>query len=321
MFCPQPFEQIEIYENGDVYTCCPNFINFFSIGNIYHQCFDEIWNGEKALNFRKKILSGDFSLCSNNCNRKTCLNEQKDYLNEKVTMYPREIAVSSDKSCNVQCKICRDKLINIKHNENNIKEEIEKYWLPIFKDAQIIRFGCTGEPFFSVKEKLMIKMVADSYPKVKFDFHTNGILGNEVLLKELNVYSRMREITVSVHAATEKTYNSIVNAGNYKKVLENLNLYSKMKKNNLLHRFRLIFVVMSYNYNEMVDFAKLSQELGADVEFWAYRKNDTMLSNIYNEVSVVEKSNPSHNDLLKILENPIFDSQNVTLYPELKNLR
>lgn len=47
MFCPQPFEQIEIYESGDVYTCCPDFINFYSIGNIFKQPFSEIWNGEK----------------------------------------------------------------------------------------------------------------------------------------------------------------------------------------------------------------------------------------------------------------------------------
>ena len=70
----------------------------------------------------------------------------------------------------------------------------------------------------------------------------------------------------------------------------------------------------------MIDFAKLAQELDADVEFWAYRRNDTNLSDNYDEISVVEKNNPLHKDLLKILENPIFNSKNITLYPEINKL-
>ena len=54
-FCEQPFNRIEIYENGDVFNCCPPFINHYSVGNIFNTPFDEIWNGEKQKELRKKI--------------------------------------------------------------------------------------------------------------------------------------------------------------------------------------------------------------------------------------------------------------------------
>lgn len=324
MFCPQPFEQIEIYESGDVYTCCPDFINFLSLGNIFKQPFSEIWNGEKATNFREKILSGDFSLCNNICNRKLsflCSDIPEIYKNPNLDGFPKIIAVSSDNSCNVQCKICRDKLINNKYSENEIRDEIFKYWLPIFKDAKIVRFGCSGEPFFSLKEKLLIKSVAENYPDIKFDIHTNGILGNEKLLTDLGILNKLNEITVSIHASREKTYKKIVNYGNYKKVRENIKLYSNLRKKNLLNRLRFIFVVTAYNYKEMPDFVKLAKNLGADVEFWAYRKNDTALSDDFTSISVIDSTNKLHNDFLKILKNPLFDEKNVKLYPEINTLR
>ncbi len=48
MFCPQPFEQIEIYESGDVYTCC-KIVNY---GN-YKKVRENI---KLYSNLRKKIL-------------------------------------------------------------------------------------------------------------------------------------------------------------------------------------------------------------------------------------------------------------------------
>lgn len=57
MFCPQPFYVIEIFEHGYVYTCCPDYINNYSLGNIYELPFEKIWNGPKAINFRRMLLN------------------------------------------------------------------------------------------------------------------------------------------------------------------------------------------------------------------------------------------------------------------------
>lgn len=319
MFCGQPFEKIEIYENGEVYTCCPPFLQFYSIGNIFNEPFDEIWNGKKAQEFRQKMLNGDLSTCLDICNRKF-LNE-KPTNNHKLILdkYPEEISVSTDNICNINCTICRDNGHNIQ--QKDFEQELEEAWLPVFKNAKIVRFGCSGEPFSSLKEKALIKKITEKYPNVRFQFHTNGILGSELILKELNVYDRIEIMTVSMHSATEEIYNKVCIGGNYQRVIQNLNLYSKMKKENLIQFFRMIFVVYSENYKDMTKFIELAEELGAEAQFWAYRKNDTEIGRNYEKYSIIEPSHPLNKDLVNMLKQDIFNKPNVILYPELQALK
>lgn len=321
-FCTQPFNRIEIYEDGKVFNCCPPFINYYSIGNIYETSFDEIWNGEQVKNLRRKILNGDFSLCTDSCNMKMKNEVTFADFSEIVEKYPEEISISSDNICNVKCKICRDTQYGIKHDEENLKEEIEKLWLPVFKDAKLLRFGCSGEPFASRKETMIMKMAAEKYPDLRFHFHTNGILGNAERLKELNVYEKTDIITLSLHSASRRTYNKIVLGGNWDKVIENIKLYSKMKQENLIKQFRMIFVVFSENYKDMEEFVKLAKKYNAVAEFWALRYvENTKIGQNFEEYSLLNKNHKHHKDLVKILKKPIFDSENVMLYPELKELR
>lgn len=321
-FCEQPFNRIEIYENGDVFNCCPPFINHYSVGNIFKTPFDEIWNSEKQKELRRKILHCDYSLCSDLCNRK--INDDNNTRNytETVAEYPEEISISSDNTCNVKCKICRDENFKTEYNKENLETEIENIWLPIIKNAKLLRFGCSGEPFASYKERLLIKKSAEKYPDLKFHFHTNGILANEKTLKDLNVYDKIDTITVSLHSASRWTYNKIIRGGKYDKVISNLKLYSKMKQEGNLNHFRMIFVIYEENYKEMPNFVKLAQKFNAIAEFWALRENDTTeIGKNFEKYSIINPTNKKHKDFLKILNKPIFDNENVILYPEIKQFR
>lgn len=321
MFCTQPFNRIEIYENGDVYNCCPEFINNYKIGNIFKTPFDEIWNGEKVKNIRRHLLNGDFSLCNNICSRKYH-NENKDkYTSETVFDYPEDISISSDNSCNVKCKICRDENWHITFDKNSLDKEIEEIWLPVLKNAKIVRFGCSGEPFASYKETLLIQKIAQRYPDIKFHIHTNGILGNKEKLESLNIFNRIDKITVSMHSASLWTYNKIVRGGQYFKVLKNLKLYSEMKKSGLLNELRMIFVVYSENYKEMPGFVKLAKKYNASAEFWALRKSNTALCKNFEKYSIMNPEHKKHKELVNILKKPVFDEKNAILYPELSSLR
>ena len=314
-FCLQPFNRIEIYENGDVYNCCPPFVNNYSIGNIFKSNFDEIWNGDKVKELRNKILNSDFSLCSDLCNKK---NEteycEKTYI-DTVEDYPEEISVSSDNTCNVRCRICRDENFKTPYVKENLEEEINNIWLPVFKNAKLLRFGCSGEPFASYKETLIIKMAAQKYPNLKFHFHTNAILPNEKLLKKLNVFDKIDTITVSLHSASRWTYNKIIRGGKWDKVISNLKLYSKMKQENHLRSFRMIFCVYEENYKDMKKFIGFAKKFNAVPEFWALRENNcTQVGKNFEKYSLI---NP---ELIKILNSKEFKDENVVLYPELKKL-
>ena len=70
--CYQPFDEIEIYNSGRVYTCCPSFFKEdYYLGNIFEvDTFDEIWYSDKAIELRKRIIQNDFSLCNTDiCNK------------------------------------------------------------------------------------------------------------------------------------------------------------------------------------------------------------------------------------------------------------
>ncbi len=321
MFCTQPFNRIEIFANGNVFTCCPEYINNYSIGNIYETPFKDIWNGERAKSIRKKILQGDYTICNDICNLKNnnCTNEK--YFSETVEEYPSEVSISSDCTCNVRCRICRDEYQHSTYNKEDLEEEINTIWIPIFKNAKILKFGISGEPFASLKEKMIIKKAQEVYPDIKFHFHTNGILGNEKLLRELNVYNKTEIMTVSLHSASRWTYNRVVVGGNWDKVLSNLKLYSQMKRDNLLHQFRMIFVVYSENYKDIPKFVKLAKKYNAKAEFWALMKNDfNEIGRNFDKYSIINENHKYHKNLIKILKDPILQSENVVLYPVLNQL-
>ena len=321
-FCTQPFNRIEIYENGDVYNCCPSFIKYYSIGNIFQTPFKEIWNGEKARLLRRKILGGDFSMCDDTCSHKMHDECEKFDMPEFIEKYPSEISVSSDSVCNVKCKICRDEQYKTAFDKNTLEKEIENIWLPVFKDAELLRFGCSGEPFASFKETMLIKKAAEKYPDLKFHFHTNGILADEKKLKELNVFYKTDVITLSLHSASFWTYNKIVRGGNWGRVMKNMKLYSKMKKDGLIKQFRMIFVVYDENYKDMEKFAELAQKHNAAAEFWALRYvQNTELGRDFDKHSIINKNHKCYKELAKILKKPVFGSGNVILYPELKEIR
>ena len=322
-FCDQPFYRVEINTDGDVYTCCPSFLNI-SLGNIYKTPFDEIWNGDIAKNLRKNILSGEnLHMCSDLCYKKELsLNTVPSYNNEIINFYPLEIAISTDKTCNVKCIICRDSDTKIENQSENFDETINNILLPIFKDAKLVHFGIDGDPFSSKKECKLIKALAQKYPDIKYNLQSNGIIANEQFLKNLNVFNRIETMTVSIHAASWLTYNKIVKGGNWKRLLSNLSVYSNMKKQNIINNFKLIFCVFSENYKEMPKFVKLAQKYNAEAIFWTLRKNPkTNVGRNFSKYSVINPFHKKYNDLKRILKNPVFDSANVILHPDLKSLR
>lgn len=52
--CKAPFFYIEVFSDGNVYNCCPNYIKFFSIGNFYKNSIEEIWNSKEAKSLENK---------------------------------------------------------------------------------------------------------------------------------------------------------------------------------------------------------------------------------------------------------------------------
>ena len=309
-YCKRPFEEIEISNTGEVYTCCPNWNNFYSIGNIYKNSFDEIWNSKKAVDLRHKILNHDYSLCD----MQGCLYLKQNDFNSPYTTnctpimneYPKTVKFVYDYECNIACKICRDHLKRLSDDELELlNSKIDTFFLPFLQGAQVLIINAYGDPFGSRHSRLVIKKAAQKYPNLKFDFHTNGIVCDEKNFNELNITpDKISKIRISIHAASKETYGKIVPNGEvlFPKIIKNLKYLAKIREKHNNFPVYIHFVVSSTNYKEIPNFIDLAEEVNASPRFWEFRQENCsyqMQENLY----IVRKDHPLHNDLLSVLQN------------------
>lgn len=321
--CMAPFSEIEIDEDGNVNCCCVQYTNGYFFGNIYEQTFDEIWNGKKAKEFRQNLIDNKYT----HCNRGICNFGRLAPTNNKKSLdadYPKFVTIAYDRTCNLKCITCRDSIIReSKFSSQEIEENIEKYYLPICKNAEELVLNSIGECLISKHSRTLIKKASEKYPNLKFNIMTNGLVCNEIVLKNLGLYGKLSTIQVSIHAATKETYDKITRTSNFKYVMKNLKWLSEEKKKGKIPTVIINFVVNSLNYKEMPDFVQLAKDLDITASFWELQKwsgNTEMLKN-YENYAVFNRKHPQFQDLLEILKNPIFDSSYCLFNPMFQELR
>ncbi len=321
--CYAPFFTAEIFGRGIVYLCCPSYTKLEYIGNIFEQSWDEIWNCEAAKKFREKILKGDFSECNTNfcnpdffpmCHEVKYIDSNKlDFNNPKA----RLIKFSMDNSCNVACTICRNEIrCNDPARVEFLDSHIEKTFLPILKDAEIVNFTGTGDPFASKHDRKFIKLITEKYPHIKFDFHSNGILCDQKNLENLNVIDKLSTIQISLHSAKKETYDKIVKFGNWEKLNNNLEFLKNLIEIGKLNELQLNFVILSENYKDIPEFIELCKKYKAKAFFWQYRDIKGVYD--YDSVNVFSPLHKNHIDFIKIINNIPKDDPNIFMSPLLR---
>lgn len=329
LICDYPFRAVEIKPGGDVAFCCSNRINTIFIGNIFNNTLDEIWNSEVAVDYRKRILNQDYSLCD----KKICfyMNNQKDFfanveedMKPIMETLPNRVNLGYDFECNSNCIYCRDKIIR-----NNFKDNIKldaianKTIIPLIKNARNITLSSSGECLASKHSRNLIKKISKINPQVKFEIMTNGILANKKTFKALNIEDKIYDINVTVNAATKETHEKICRNKSFDRVMNNLLYLSTLKKENIIYTLTLSFVVSNLNYFEMPEFQKLSNRLGAFTIYWEFRNQEAEPHKDFDELAVHLPTHRNYNDLLKILKDPIFDdpSSRYMFNPVINSLR
>ena len=112
-------------------------------------------------------------------------------------------------------------------------------------------------------------------------------------------------MTVSLHAMKEKTYNKIVRGGNYKKVIENLEYLSSLKKQGKIERLELHFTVTSLNYKEIPDIIKYTRKLGAKIRLLGLDCSRD-LEKLYNQLNIQSTNHPDYNKLVMLTHKKEF---------------
>lgn len=326
-FCFAPFTRIEILPNGNCFVCCPHYLSI-SLGNIFKENLEEVYNSERAKLIRKSIVEGNFQYCS----IMTCpfissftlpskgipkVEEIYHKFSKGENFYPEYVSLCLDNSCNLYCKSCRTKrYIADRKRTEELYETFLKNIKPFLIHSKIILITGTGDPIASPFYRRVIKtIVTDPELKhLKLELFTNANLLSPKVYDLLQLSNRVQGIKVSIDAATKETYEKLRRGGRFDILLKNIDFISKLRINQEIKSLHFLFVVQKENYKEMPMFIDLAREFCADNVFFTKIRNwGTYTDEEFKDIYIFDPKHPEHEKFLETLLDPRLESKIVNL--------
>ncbi|UTW59599.1 SPASM domain-containing protein [Kordiimonas sp. SCSIO 12603] len=341
-FCSLPFEKLEIHGNGNVYSCCPGWIDL-PIGNARDNHVRDLWNGESSQKFRESILDGSFRYCR----KKICPSIQNDSLptveealkNPKyaeiiskqkrmIEDKPVEIDFSHDRSCNLECPSCRvNKILLTEGPEFDEKQYfhnqlVEEYFSEPSDHKFSIKVTGSGDPFASkIYREFLSDLDGADYPNLTVNLQTNGVMFTPKNWDRIHkIHDNLGFILVSADAATSETYDPIRKGGDWGLLMQNLEFLGQRRAEGKFTHFRMDFVVQDTNFHEMPAYVDLSKKMGADVVYFMIVRNwGTWSPEEFDTKCIWRETHPKFAEFMQVLRDPrlgdpMVDLGNVTHY-------
>jgi radical SAM protein with 4Fe4S-binding SPASM domain len=319
-FCKRPFELFNLFnEDGDV-SVCSWLLPEFKIGNILEQDVDEIWHSEAAKQCRESVLDGSFRYCRREICTYLFRDELPEIKNESDTVtadMPVDIRVAFDRTCNLTCPACRDRVyVPTERQKANMDIIYEKIF-PYLQHASRFNFGGRGEPFVSPFYMRVLENFKPENPKTLIRFETNGVLFNEENWNKIAHLAKCNlHVYVSVDSLYAPTYNYLRRGGNLEKVKNNLKFISKLRKKEDIKMLTIVMVVQESNFREMPDFVRYGLDvLGVDqVSFMPIYNKGNMSEAEMLVKDVLNPAHPYHQEFMKIMEHPLVKQPRVRIW-------
>ena len=326
-FCPNPFRQLDLEEDGTAFACCSAWLPT-PMGNLKHKTLDELWNGHAMQKIRESIYDGSFRYCRHDrCpviqngtlpsledgeleadigdavkNRRLVLDTPPVFLN-----------LCNDRSCNLYCPSCRTERINYTAGPEyqarfDLQQRLLKPYLQGKKDqAFTLSVTGSGDPFASkVFREQLFALDGREYPNMRVNLQTNGVLLTPRTWRRMHaIHENIEAVIVSFDAATEATYNIPRRGGHWNTLLENCKRLGEFRASGQLKYLRFDFVVQLANYTEMPAFVELSKTLGADSAYFSRMLDwGTWPRKEYLQQCVWEETHPLHEEFKQVLADP-----------------
>jgi MoaA/NifB/PqqE/SkfB family radical SAM enzyme len=336
LFCSKPFTWFEIthlHERGEVYMCCPTWLNV-PIGNLQHETVEEVWNGKEAQKIRRSILNGSFRYCNyNRCSFLQTVSgpvkrieevdepDLKEIIQKKITVLPhgpKDIICTYDRSCNLSCPSCRAEVVIEAKNRDEILKIQEKIQNGALKDAEYLHITGSGDPFGSpFFRKWLQTMKKQEMPGVKtIHLHTNALLWTPKMWNSIpeKIQGLITSAEISIDAAKEETYAVNRRGGNFELLLKNMEFISKLRREGSLEYVRVSMVVQENNFREMPEFVRLGRRFSCDLIYFGQLVNwGTFSEEEYRSRAIHLPTHPNHGDFLNLLRDGIFEEPGVYL--------
>ena len=317
MYCSNPFQRVDIHDDGEVYCCCQDWLPR-SIGNVLTTNLVDIWNGEMAESIRKSIIDQSFKYCS------AC-----PYLpgtggpvvpGSAPDNQPHRLGILKldyDRACNLACPSCRTYFYRDSRDGGKAKE-IQAAILSsgALELTDQIYVSGWGDPLASPLYMDFLLQLADlavnGMPRVFL--HTNGLLLDAAHWAKLGATSELVDwIGISIDAACEDTYH-INRGGSWAKLWNNIQFITSLRTPERNIKLKTFFTFQANNFREMVDFVHLSFDRGVnDIAFSALHNWGTYSPEDYTQRAVHMPSHPLHQEFLTVIANPIFRDLSISL--------
>lgn len=331
-FCRQPFEFLEIVDDGTCFVCCPGWLPH-SIGNLAENDVMAIWNSASAQMLRQSILEGTFQFCRpDQCPELSkgvlpCREEMErdvEYAdiirNKRVVLDrgPRILNPGYDKTCNLACPSCRQRQIALSGKQFSFADGLQDR---LFRSNRVLEDVCRiyltghGDPLASRLYRGLLERDLDikKYPKMRITLLTNGLLLTPEVWEGLSRKNVIDVVDVSLDAATSVTYGAL-RGGDWDSVIRNVGVLCEVRHEGRLEKVMINMTVQAANYKEMKAFVELGRRLGCTkVEFSTLANRGTYTLDEYIGLAVHDPGHPEHDAFLEELKDECFDDQLVDL--------
>lgn len=307
--------------DGEVYVCCASWLGI-SLGNIFQCNLADIWNSGNAITIRESILDESFRFCKSSIcpriisgaiDRETIPLKFKDLVANKqsrLDIVPDHLTLNYDNSCNLYCKSCRKnaKMMDKENVHRIIKFQDSLLDSDLFKKVRRVVVSGAGEALASkVYMNFLHKVNETNHPHLKISLRTNGMLLTPANWEQIkNAHFAIDLVSISIDAATNKTYRKLREGGDFNRLMDNLEFLARLKKTKKL-KIKFNFVVQKQNFKEMPAFLKLARRFGCDkVAFTKLANKGTYSKEEFNRLAVHQPGHPQLEKLKNIMRNPIF---------------
>lgn len=187
--------------------------------------------------------------------------ESENQLSE-VKSFPLDVSISITGKCNANCLFC-NYVPGSKNNQNYFySNHIKKMtWLKYVKKVGL--GGGVGEPLLHPQFLPIFKYLKRTYPHLKTRVISNGILLNDEICEVFA--GNLHRLRISLNAATKETWETLMRTRGFESVCQGISTLVRLKKEKRTKYPEIILMMVACreNITEVVKFAELARELGA----------------------------------------------------------
>lgn len=327
--CTIPFTHFQIHKDEN-WVCCPHWLTkeIPATNSLKND-----WNSNEIIDIRKSVIDGSYKYCnSHSCPylgelvnygkgkvgpilHKSKLPEKikKYYTNQtgKIDEGPENVQLNFDLTCNYKCPSCRnDMIVSDTPTIKEIQRKINEIENVFSDDIEDLYTSTVGDPFASVPIRNYLRNFDRSkYKKLKtIHLHTNASLWDKEMWESMsNIHKFVESCEISIDAGTEDTYeNKTRLGGKWERLINNLKFISTI---DTIKHIKCSFVVQKDNYNEMVDFVELINNIfnGKSLIFFCRLQNwNSYTKEEYINQEIHNVNHPEHNNFVNELNKVCF---------------